>query len=132
MLERADWKRIRKNLGQLAEPLTNQATTWSATALGVFFAALGGGVALIASHAATAFWVAFIVLAACAVPFVVCFYVIGRTEAERYGVSIESVCDDMDDVGERAGEPRPSEPPRIPLDWRHILGLRRGPQGPAA
>lgn len=110
MLERADWRRIRRNVGRLAEPLTDQAATWSATAVGVFFASLIGGIALIASHAATAFWIAFLVLALCALPFAICFHVIGQTEQRRHGTSVASVCEDMDDIGDRAGEPWPDAP----------------------
>lgn len=46
-------------------------------------------------------WVAF----GFSVLFAVCFGVVGKTTKKQRGENVESVCEDMDDVAERAGHP---------------------------
>jgi hypothetical protein len=104
-IQRSDWDRIRKNVGRLGEPLTDQATTWAATAAG---GAIGVGTTILVitrtettvqAGVVPSLWIAF---GAC-VLFAACFGVIGRTARSRHHVNVVTVCEDMDDVAVDAG-----------------------------
>jgi hypothetical protein len=101
----ADWTRIRENVENLGDPLTDRASTWGAVAIGAAIAVVGViatvelGSTKPAAGLRTGLWVAF------AFCFLIAalFFRVGQTEKKRYGVSNRAICDDMDAVAERGG-----------------------------
>jgi hypothetical protein len=96
----ADWKRIRANVERLGEPLTDNAQTWAATAVG---GAIGLG-ATIASLLFTdnrvtpALIPCLIVATAALLLFAICFGLVARRETKRSTLVASAVCGDMDEV----------------------------------
>jgi len=105
-----DWRRIRRNVEELGEPLTEKATTWAATALGAMIACALGLVSLLITEdeLAAAVIVGFALATGFSLIFAVCFFLVGRTEKRRQRVSVDAVCDDMDDVAGAQDAPGPS------------------------
>jgi hypothetical protein len=98
-VRRADWKRLRRRIGLLRDPVEN-APTWAQTVLGV---SIGAGVALIPLLAGSedpAQW-AVVVLICIAVFSFLCFLFFRAVEdaqrADR-ATEVEDVCADMDEI----------------------------------
>jgi hypothetical protein len=124
-VQRSDWDRIRKNVARLGEPLTDNASTWAATAVGAAIGLLGTIVTLTKTDTSVeagvipSMWVAF---AACVI-FAICFGRLGLVSRQQHGVDVKSVCEDMDDVAKEVGH-RPGEMPmresRVRSFWLRI------------
>jgi hypothetical protein len=127
----SDWERLRQNVERLGEPLTDHAITWAATAVGAAIGLLGTNIALKTSGTHPAHGVVPVLwaLTACAVIFAVCFGLVSRAERKRRGLSVETVCRDMDGVAKRAGHeglgvlpPPPPRPGIFVRVWRALFG----------
>ena len=107
MVDTGDWTRVRKNVERLGEPLTDHANTWASAAFGAAVGLATTALTLLLTDTKAQpglipiLWVA----TGFAILFGVCFFLVGRTEKDRRSVSVDAVCEDMDDVAERAGRP---------------------------
>jgi hypothetical protein len=122
MVSGGDWRRVRRNVERLGEPLTDQATTWAATAVGGCIGVAGSLVALYATEDKPdgRIVLGLAVALGFLVAFAICFGLIGRTARKRHKISVATVCEDMDEITVAAGredlvpptpKPRPSRVP---------------------
>lgn len=123
VVDRADWRRIRRTVETLGDQLVGGASTWSHTAYG---SAIGIAVTLLSLLATTADVEPWLkptmgVALLFALAFAICFQVVGSRERSRITISAQAVCLDMDEVQSRCEPPDEGATERA-MDRRSEVG----------